>query len=149
MPLTFKDLKKGDKLYKIIREVGLIDHFRGVKSPWYSIEFEVFFVEKSSNVNYWIAGEPHRKDMNGKDFREDFYLPDDPLISQNQLSKEELDRVEFLFTKIMSTENRIRDKLLTIPDIEVAGQLAIGLLEAEKKIYDTCLAFDLKKLANS
>lgn len=146
MSTTFKDLKKGDKLHYIKRETGIIDSFRGVKSPWYTAEWGTLVIEKASHVNYWINGEAHRKDMNGKDFREGFYLPDDPLVNNDQLSEEEFDRINFLFEKIIRVDCVIRDKLLTIPDIEVAGKLAIDILDAEKRVYEVCAAIELKNM---
>ncbi len=144
MPMTFKDLKKGDKLNYIKRETGIIDRFRGVKSPWYAIEWGTLVVEKASHVNYWINGEAHRKDMDGKDFREGFYLPDDPLVNNAGLSESEFNRIDFLFKKIIKVDREILDMLLRIPDIEVAGKLAIDILDAKERVYEVCAAIELK-----
>lgn len=145
MPMTFKDLKKGDKLNYIKRETGVLDSFRGIKSHWYAIEWGTLVIEKASHVNYWINGEPHRKEMNGKDFRESFYLPDDPLVANHTpLSEEEFDRIDFLFNKIIRVDKKILDMLLKIPDIEVAGKLAIDILDAKQRVYDTFAAIELK-----
>ncbi|MND11764.1 hypothetical protein D3C87_686470 [compost metagenome] len=140
---AFDNLKKGDKLLKMVRDAGYYGiGSRKTASPWAVIEWEEVVVEKSSPISFWVNGEKYSKASQGRDWlhKKIFALPvGEDGTPVNMPSKEDVDRVELLFGNVISLISLLPyagygQLLDSIPDLEVASALALRALEAERAL---------------
>lgn len=130
--LSFEDLKSGDVLYFKSREAGFFSSHS--PSPWAKVQYSSVTVEKANKVHYWVDGEKFRKSENGRSYKKQFILPDNPVLHNKNPTDEEMDTTQELFKKVISAGAFRLNDFIKIKDLGLAASLAERLTELESEI---------------